>query len=441
MKIDFADKTVGGFNYELLRALSAADAGAAELGECLATAERITHDDFDSWISEWKATGDRVSAYAQEEKSAGNPGAARDAFRRASNYYRVAVFYAAHADPRHRELWKRSKECFDNMAKLMTVSPEAIAIEFEGKKLPAYFVSGGEGARPTLIALGGFDSTMEEVYFWIGDAAARRGWNCLVFEGPGQWGALMTNPGLYFRPDYEKPVAAVVDYLLTRSDVDKDKIALIGYSMGGYLAMRGALDPRIKACIPNTLVVDPEAAAKAGMKGMVKHEILTDVLFKLVAKRNVAARWGFQHSQWVLGIRSAHEWVQAYQGYRVRGFEARYTNPLLFLFGEDDIRDAAAPSPAIVEELVDFMLELKCPRFIRLFSREEGASSHCQMGGLSYARSTIFDWLDCVLRGIGTPRTADTASASKFVELFGRYGGKASAAKARQLVSGVPMIV
>jgi dienelactone hydrolase len=53
-------------------------------------------------------------------------------------------------------------------------------------------------------------------------------------------GALMTNPGLRFQPDYEKPVSAAVDYLLTRPDVNRDRIAMIGYSAGGYLAPRGA---------------------------------------------------------------------------------------------------------------------------------------------------------------------------------------------------------
>jgi hypothetical protein len=76
---------------------------------------------------------------------------------------------------------------------------------------------------------------MEEVYGFIGPAAAEYGWHCLIFEGPGQWSALKTNPGLRFRPDYDKPVSAVVDYLVTRPDVDPTKLGLIGYSFGGHL--------------------------------------------------------------------------------------------------------------------------------------------------------------------------------------------------------------
>ena len=48
-----------------------------------------------------------------------------------------------------------------------------------------------------------WNTGMEEIYGWIGPVAAKSGWHCLIFEGPGQWAALKTNPGLIFRPDYE----------------------------------------------------------------------------------------------------------------------------------------------------------------------------------------------------------------------------------------------
>lgn len=131
--------------------------------------------------------------------------------------------------------------------------------------LPGYFLSGGPGKRPLLLAIGGLDSTGGEVVQWMGRAAAARGWHCLVFEGPGQRGALHLNPGLVFRPDYEVPVRAVVDYALSRPDVDEDRLALIGYSLGGGLAPRAAaFEPRIKAYIANSLLVDLTAALPLG---------------------------------------------------------------------------------------------------------------------------------------------------------------------------------
>jgi pimeloyl-ACP methyl ester carboxylesterase len=279
------------------------------------------------------------------------------------------------------------------------------------------------------------------VFFWIGSSAREYGWNCLIFEGPGQWGALMDNPGLIFRPDYEKPVGAAVDYLMTRNDVDNDKIAIIGYSMGGYLCVRGALDPRIKACVPNTIVVDCGASARAGMKNMVKHKAFMDKTFNLLMKINTAARWGFQHSTWTLGINSAHEWIEAYEKFTLLGYEDLLKDkPILFLFGEDDIKDAAAPSKEIVAGILDYIQKLECPRYIRLFTRQEGGSSHCQMGGLVYAQSVIFSWLNHALCGEEMNIHANPQIAAQFVLLFGKYGGSAGAEKAKNLLNKVTFV-
>ena len=439
MKIDFGDKTVGGFAFEFVRGLSAEETGAAAFGECMETIGRVKKGDFESWTAHWTATADRVAAFAARERAAGDAVGARNAFLRASNYYRMAVFYAAPADPLHTALWQRSKDCFRHMIPLAARPIECVDVVFEGAALPAYFVSGGEGVRPTLIALGGFDSTMEEVYGFIGAAAADHGWHCFIFEGPGQWSALKANPGLRFRPDYEKPVSAVVDYLLTRPDVDGSKLALIGYSFGGHLAPRAAAgEPRIAACIPNSLVVDCGAAAKAALKGMTNPRLI-DTAFGLLMKVNAPARWGFQHAQWTLGIRQPHEWIDAYAPFTLKGLEHRLRSPMLFLFSEDDIQSSAAATDKIVVGLLDFILALDCDRAVHLFTREEGASSHCQMGGLTYAHAVIFRWLDQVLLGgkplaPGRVSAAGENAAEKLAAAFGKYGGPEAGAKARALL-------
>ena len=158
------------------------------------------------------------------------------------------------------------------------------------------------------------------------------------------------------------------------------------------------------------------------MKGLLKNTAFMDVAFKLIAKVNTPARWGFQHSEWTLGIRNAHEWVQVYEAYSVKDLTDRYRQPILFLFSEDDIHDAAAPSADIIVDMLDFMLAVKCDRYIHLFTRAEGASSHCQMGGLSYAQATIFDWLNHVFLAGPAPKPAGSSAADLFIGQFGKYG-------------------
>jgi alpha-beta hydrolase superfamily lysophospholipase len=67
-----------------------------------------------------------------------------------------------------------------------------------------------------------------------------RGYNCLTFEGPGQ-GGVIRKQNIPFRYDWEKVVTPVLDYAFSREKiVDPNRIALMGISMGGYLAARAA---------------------------------------------------------------------------------------------------------------------------------------------------------------------------------------------------------
>jgi len=43
-----------------------------------------------------------------------------------------------------------------------------VEIPFEDMKLPGYYFKTGEGKKPTLIVMSGFDGTVEELYFYIG---------------------------------------------------------------------------------------------------------------------------------------------------------------------------------------------------------------------------------------------------------------------------------
>ena len=62
-----------------------------------------------------------------------------------------------------------------------------------------------KSSRPTLIAHGGFDSTLEELYTFAAASALERGYNCLTFEGPGQ-GEVIRRQQIPFKYGWEKVV-------------------------------------------------------------------------------------------------------------------------------------------------------------------------------------------------------------------------------------------
>ena len=80
----------------------------------------------------------------------------------------------------------------------------------------------------------GYDAAQQDMYHLACGEILKRGVNCMVYEGPGQ--PTVRQEGYGFITDWWSVVTPIVDYLYTRSDVDKSKLILLGDSFGGLLA-------------------------------------------------------------------------------------------------------------------------------------------------------------------------------------------------------------
>src|SRR5919106_1399261 len=111
------------------------------LGEVSTTASRIEEGDRDGWYREWIATADRIAAVGGKSAGAGHAVSARDAYLRASSYYRTAYLplYGSPVDPRLVEAFDKETAAFRKAAALMTPPVEPVEIPFEGTTLPGYF--------------------------------------------------------------------------------------------------------------------------------------------------------------------------------------------------------------------------------------------------------------------------------------------------------------
>ena len=206
-------------------------------------AERVKPGDGESWYREWRALADRI-AIADECAADGRAASASSAYLRASNYYRTAEFFLRDDpwnDARVADTSARAIETFRSAPEIQARWAR-LRIPYEGIQLEGYYLNvSGDDRGPTLLAHGGFDSTVEEMFFAVGEAARRHGWNCLIFEGPGQGAALRVDK-LPFRYDWEAVVTPVVDVAINLRGIDPERIALLGMSIGGLpSASRGGL--------------------------------------------------------------------------------------------------------------------------------------------------------------------------------------------------------
>jgi hypothetical protein len=91
-------------------------------------------------------------------------------------------------DPRLIEAFDREVDAFLKAAALFEPPIEPVEIPYEGTTLPGYFYRVDDSARPrpTVIATNGYDATVQGMHFGHAVAAVRRGYNCLIFDGPGR---------------------------------------------------------------------------------------------------------------------------------------------------------------------------------------------------------------------------------------------------------------
>ena len=400
MKLNFSQKDMdtATFPFSYVRTLMVAGTGGAEINECLMAGEKIKENDTESWVREWVTIAEQVNHTAEQAMLSGQTVTARQAYLRASNYYRTATFYLPHTDDRLDKYLTLTRDAFQKAARMFSPEIEVLQIPFENAQLPAYFLSAGQPQSPTLIAINGADSSNEELVHWIGFAALARGWNFLVFEGPGQWSALQLNPGLVLRPDFEAPVKAVVDTLLQRSYVDPDRIAMIGYSLGGCLAARAAaFEKRISATICVGLVVDVNDAIIADMPVWLQRspDLVFDSLFGLVEKfsqRNAAL---LSHFMWMFGVSRFREVIEAWRPFNLDGLAPQIEKPLLLIAGEEEY---AQVKGKVMMDIMRFLGDVTGPVSMHQFDFSEGwAGSHCQIGALSQIQAVVFDWLEHVV--------------------------------------------
>lgn len=385
------------FEFAAANVLGSAFHRAADVGEVLTTIERIHDGAARSWVDRWTATADRLVAEARAAAAAGSRQSAAARFLRASNYYATASEQADGAGVRglFATLWEKHREAWDRFVDLTDVAVERVAIPYERTTLPGYFFRSGPRDEPrrTLIYNKGSDGSV--VGAWsrgIADALAR-GWNALAFDGPGQ-NATLVRQDLRFRPDWEHVITPVVDHLVTRGDVDGERLALLGVSQGGYWTPRAAaFEHRIAATVADPGVVDvattmltklPRTMAKLFAAGDQKR-FDKEMRWALELSPRIRAMMAMRMRPY--GVTSPYAFFSAARDYTLTAdVVGGITCPVLVT---DPDREQFWPGQS--QRLYDM---LPGPKTLLAFTEAEGADSHCEPMAAGLRGERIFDWLD-----------------------------------------------
>lgn len=202
---------------------------------------------WEEWCRAWSGRAALHERLGRAALAAGERLSAAEHLTRAGACYHFAKFVFVAGYGEMKAAHAKAIECRNLALPLLDPPGERVAIPYEGGHLYGNLREPAGVARPPVVVMCmGLDSAKEEMDTNESVFLAR-GMATLAFDGPGQ------GEGEYdfaIRGDYEAPVAAVVDFVEGRGDLDAARTGLWGVSLGGYYAPRAcAFEKRIKACI------------------------------------------------------------------------------------------------------------------------------------------------------------------------------------------------
>lgn len=327
--------------------------------------------DADSWHAEWNRLAQSNARRAQEAQAEAVHTAKANHLR-ASNYHRVSELFLAPLDPRRRSIFASCVAASEAHLRLMTPPGESVAIRLRndsGDVLDAYFIRPrGTAPHPVVIAFGGLDGCKDELVPRMARAATERGLALLLVDLPGQ-GKALRERNIPNRTDTEVPVAACVDYLLQRDDVDGNAIALYGASLGGVYAGRAA-------------------SAEHRLKAVVSDGVIFDLQVGLQRRLTLGEGEDWASLQWTFGCDTPTAVVEKSKQFAMAEFMERIRCPYLIVQGEYDFLGLQTAVDAF-----DHAKRCGVDAELRVFTGEETGASHCQADNPTLGMEFICDWL------------------------------------------------
>jgi esterase FrsA len=196
--------------------------------------------DKDEWAAAFMGVADR---YMNEAKSLEKT----DPVKANADYIRAWRLYSfgrwpIPASPGKERSYEKALEAFLAHAKFFDPPLEIVKIPFEGKEIVGYLrlPKNANGPVPLVLAVNGLDSRKEDLTESF-SAILPFGIGYLAVDGPGTG----QNP-IKVSENADRMLSRVLDYIATRPEIDKNRVAMHGVSWGAYWAAKMAIVERAR---------------------------------------------------------------------------------------------------------------------------------------------------------------------------------------------------
>lgn len=350
--------------------------GAIAMGEIDQVVQRLHQrmGENHAWWEEWNAMAARVEKQADLAAKENRDATAGNYYLRAGNYYYTGERMIPPGDAK-TEVYKKALRCFQEGIRRRYRNIEFVEVPYENGSLPAYFLKSpfAKARAPTVVLFDGLDNCKEMSVLFAGLELAFRGFHTLAIDGPGQGEALRLR-NFHSRYDSEKAGTPAYEYVASRDDVDPKRVAVMAYSAGGYYAPRmAAFEKRYAALVAWGAHYDYHAV------WLKRWEVMK-------AKESSSATSHFQ-LPWVLGEPDMETAMEKLKKFTLAPVAHQIECPILICHGEDDLLSP----PEIAHQLYGAVGSRD--KTLKIFTAEEGGSTHVQVDNRQVGIDYIGDWL------------------------------------------------
>ena len=214
------------------------------------------------------------------------------------------------------------------------------------------------------------------------------GYEVIAFDGPGQ-GAARKKYGLALDYEWEKPTKAILDYFKLND------VTLLGVSMGGWFCIRAAaFEPRIKRVIAWSVSFDVTQ--------------YTNIVGQQIAKLFMRKFRNFANNSMVKKMKKnlQYSWFVNNLMYITNKEVPIEAFDVLMQFNEENLHSDLVRQDVLIltgreDHLIPFKMhdmQLKAltnARSLtgRVFTKEENAQNHCQIGNIGLTLDVMVKWI------------------------------------------------